>query len=90
MQVMHNSAAQLTLGELRKNDTALGKQLKKVSSGMKVNGASDGAAEYAISEKMRVRLRSLAQDIVTMRRRAETSYTRPRAVFRKSSATCAT
>ena len=64
MQVMHNSAAQLTLGELRKNDTALGKQLKKVSSGMKVNGASDGAAEYAISEKMRVRLRSLAQDIV--------------------------
>ena len=30
---------------------------------MKVNSAGDGASEYAISEKMRVRLRSLDQDI---------------------------
>ena len=63
MQIMNNSAAIAALGELRKNDTSLGKQLKKVSSGMKINGAGDGAAEYAISEKMRVRTRSLDQDI---------------------------
>ena len=30
---------------------------------MKINGAGDGAAEYAISEKMRVMVRSLGQDI---------------------------
>ena len=63
MQIMNNSAAVAALGELRKNDTTFGKQLKKVSSGMKINGAGDGAAEYAISEKMRVRTRSLDQDI---------------------------
>ncbi|MDY6267534.1 MAG: flagellin [Selenomonadaceae bacterium] len=63
MQIMNNSAAMAALGELKKNDTTLGKQLKKVASGMKINGAGDGASEYAISEKMRVRLRSLGQDI---------------------------
>lgn len=52
----------LTLGELNKNTTALGKQLKKVSSGMKIVGASDGASEYSISEKMRVRIRALGQN----------------------------
>ena len=56
MQIMNNSAAVAALGELRKNDTTFGKQLKKVSSGMKINGAGDGAAEYAISEKMRVQI----------------------------------
>ena len=63
MQIMNNSAAMAALGEVKKNDTSLGKQLKKVASGMKINGAGDGAAEYAISEKMRVRTRSLDQDI---------------------------
>ncbi|MCI6099295.1 MAG: flagellin [Selenomonas sp.] len=64
MQIMNNGAMMAALGELKKNDTTLGKELKKVASGMKVNGAGDGASEYAISEKMRVRLRSLGQDIV--------------------------
>lgn len=62
MQIMNNGAMMAALGELKKNDTTLGKELKKVASGMKVNGAGDGASEYAISEKMR--LRSLGQDIV--------------------------
>ena len=63
MQIMNNSAAMAALGEVKKNDTTLGKQLKKVASGMKINGAGNGAAEYAISEKMRVRTRALDQDI---------------------------
>ena len=61
---MNNSAAMMALGELKKNDTMLGKALKKVASVMRINNAGDGASEYAISEKMRVRLRSLGQDIV--------------------------
>ena len=52
----------MTLGELNKNISNLGKQLKKVSSGMKINGADDGASEYVISERMRVRIHALEQD----------------------------
>lgn len=63
MLVAHNSSSALALGELNKNNSRLSKDLQKVSSGMKINGAGDGAAEYAISEKMRVMVRSLGQDI---------------------------
>ena len=52
----------LALGETKKNQSSLEKQLKKVASGMKINSAGDGAAEYAISEKMQVRIRSLGQN----------------------------
>ncbi len=62
MTVLNNTAAALTIGELNKNISALGKQLKKVSSGMKLASAGDGASEYAISEKMRVRVRALDQN----------------------------
>lgn len=51
----------MALGQAKKNDTSLGKQLKKVSSGMKINGAGDDAAGYSISERMRVRIRGLYQ-----------------------------
>ncbi|SEH21967.1 flagellin [Selenomonas sp. KH1T6] len=63
MLVAHNSSSALALGELNKNNSRLSKDLQKVSSGMKINSAGDGAAEYAISEKMRVMVRSLGQDI---------------------------
>ena len=62
MTVLNNTAAALTIGELNKNISSLGKQLKKVSSGMKLTSAGDGASEYAISEKMRVRIRALDQN----------------------------
>ena len=61
MVIANNTAAQLTLGEVRRNDTTLTKSLKKVSSGMKINGAGDDASGYAISEKMRSRIRALGQ-----------------------------
>lgn len=60
--VMNNNAAMMTLGELNKNISQLGKDLKKVSTGMKINGAGDDASGYAISERMQVRIRSLNQD----------------------------
>ena len=62
MVVKNNIAAQMVLGELNKNNNKLGKALEKVSSGQKINSAKDGASNYAISEKMRVEIRSLAQD----------------------------
>ena len=62
MTIMNNPSAMLTLGELNKNVSKLGKQLKKVSSGMRINNAGDDASGYAISEKMRARIRGLDQD----------------------------
>lgn len=62
MVIANNMSAMLTLGELNKNNSALGKQLKKVSSGMCINSAADDASGYSISERMRVQIRSLDQD----------------------------
>jgi flagellin len=61
MVIKNNMAAQLTLGELNKNNNKLSKTLKKVSSGMKINSAADDASGYAISERMRVQVRGLDQ-----------------------------
>ena len=61
MVVKNNMAAKKTLNTLNKNSSALTKSLKKVSSGMKINSAADDASGYAISERMRVQIRSLDQ-----------------------------
>ena len=61
MVVKTNIDAQKGLNTLNKNSKALAKSLKKVSSGMKINSASDDASGYAISEGMRVQLRALTQ-----------------------------
>ena len=61
MVVKNNMSAVRTLNTLNQNSTALQKSLTKVASGMKINGAQDDAAGYAISERMRVRIRSLDQ-----------------------------
>lgn len=63
MVIKNNMSAQLTLGELNKNNNKRSKELKKVSTGTKITGAEDGASEYAISERMRVQIRSLNQDV---------------------------
>ncbi len=42
MQIMNSGATMAALGELKKNDTTLGKELRKVASGMKIGGAGDG------------------------------------------------
>ena len=61
MVVKNNMSALTTLNTLNKNTTALSKSLQKVSSGMKINSAADDASGYAISERMRVQIRSLDQ-----------------------------
>ena len=61
MVVKNNMSAVRTLNTLNSNTSALQKSLQKVSSGMKINSAQDDAAGYAISERMRVRIRSLDQ-----------------------------
>ena len=61
MIVKNNMQALNTLNTLNSNTNALTNSLKKVSSGMKINSAQDDASGYAISERMRVQIRSLDQ-----------------------------
>ena len=61
MVVKNNLSAVDTLNTLNKNHSALSKSLRKVSSGMRINSAADDASGYAISERMRVQIRSLDQ-----------------------------
>ncbi|MBQ8698363.1 MAG: flagellin, partial [Schwartzia sp.] len=61
MVIKNNESAVNTLNSLNKNASALQKNLQKVSSGMRINGAADDASGYAISERMRVQVRALDQ-----------------------------
>jgi flagellin len=61
MIVKNNMSAVRTLTVLNQNSSALQKSLTKVASGMKINSAQDDASGYGISERMRVRVRSLDQ-----------------------------
>jgi flagellin len=61
MVVKNNISALNTLNVMNKNSNALTKSLQKVSSGEKINSAADDASGYAISEKMKVQIRSLDQ-----------------------------
>lgn len=61
MVVKNNMSAVTTLNTLNKNSSTLQKSLAKVSSGLKITSAQDDASGFAISERMRVRIRSLDQ-----------------------------
>ena len=63
MTILNNAAANMTLGELNKNITKVGKDLKKVSTGQKINSAGDNASDFGISETMRAQIKALQQDI---------------------------
>ncbi|MBR3621862.1 MAG: flagellin [Selenomonadaceae bacterium] len=62
MTILNNTAAQMTLGELNKNISRVGKDLKRIARGERLAGAEDGPSDYAISEKMRLRIRALGQN----------------------------
>ncbi len=62
MTLLNNASTMMALGELNKNNKMANRASQKLASGMRLNSAMDGASEYSISEKMRVRLRSLDQD----------------------------
>lgn len=61
MRIKNNMDAVRTQVTLNKNSNRMQKDLKRVSSGMKINGAADDASGYAISERMRTKIRSLDQ-----------------------------
>lgn len=62
MTVRYNEGAQLALSTFNKNNSQVNKSLLNLSSGEKIIGAQGDSSSYAISEKMRVQIRSLYQD----------------------------
>ena len=63
MKIKNNSSLTRSVNNVGKNEKRRIKALKKVATGMRINAADDGASEYAVSEKMRVLMRSLNQDL---------------------------
>ena len=61
MMVTNNATAGFILGTLNKNIKKKSKAAEQLSLGEKIRNAGDDASGYAISEKMRVRIRSLNQ-----------------------------
>ena len=59
MRINHNISALQTNAHMRKTGNALDKAMEKLSSGYKINRASDDAAGMAISRKMRTQIDGL-------------------------------
>ncbi len=81
MRIQHNISALNSHRQLGNNNTAIGKNLEKLSSGYRVNRAGDDAAGLAISEKMRAQIKGLetaqknAQDGISLVQTAEGALT---------------
>jgi len=61
MRIQHNISALNASNKLKANDNAISKNIAKLSSGYRINSASDDAAGLAVSEKMRAQINGLDQ-----------------------------
>ena len=61
MRINHNIIAVNNHRNMTLNNTATGKNMEKLSSGLRINRAGDDAAGLAVSEKMRGQIRGLEQ-----------------------------
>ncbi|MBD3420160.1 MAG: flagellin [Chitinivibrionales bacterium] len=61
MRINHNISAMVTQGSLFQANRELGKSLEKLSTGLRVNRASDDAAGLGVSENLRTQIRGAAQ-----------------------------
>jgi flagellin len=63
MRIVNNISAMNTNRVLGNTDSAMGKTLEKLSSGLRINRAADDAAGLAISEKMRSQIGGMKQAV---------------------------
>lgn len=61
MRINHNISSMITQGALFKTNRSLNKNLEKLSTGLRVNRASDDAAGLGVSENLRTQVRGTAQ-----------------------------
>ncbi|PPA86634.1 flagellin [Brevibacillus laterosporus] len=89
MRINHNVSALNTHRQLGVNSGASGKNLEKLSSGLRINRAGDDAAGLAISEKMRGQIRGLemasknAQDGISLIQTAEGALTETHSILQR-------
>ncbi len=61
MRVNHNISSMVTQGSLFKSNRAVGKNLEKLSTGLRINRSSDDAAGLSISENLRAQVKGTGQ-----------------------------
>lgn len=89
MRINHNIAALNAWRGMTQTDSALGKSLEKLSSGLRINRAGDDAAGLAISEKMRGQIRGLnmasknAQDGISLVQTAEGALSETHSILQR-------
>lgn len=77
LRINHNISALNTWRQLNNNDSAVSSSMEKLSSGLRINRASDDAAGLAISEKMKNQINGLdqaqrnSQDAISLAQTAE-------------------
>lgn len=59
MRINHNISAMIGQGSLHTQQTSLGKSLEKLSTGLRINRASDDAAGLSVSESLRSKVRGM-------------------------------
>ena len=62
MRAIFNAEAHMSASHMSEHTHLANRALEKLSTGLKFNNSSEDASSYAISERMRVQLRSLSQD----------------------------
>ncbi|SFA44364.1 flagellin [Parageobacillus thermantarcticus] len=89
MRINHNIAALNTYRQLTIGQSAVSKNMEKLSSGLRINRAGDDAAGLAISEKMRGQIRGLemasknAQDGISLIQTAEGALNETHAILQR-------
>jgi|APHig6443717497_1056834.scaffolds.fasta_scaffold15862_3 flagellin len=61
MRINHNVSAMITQTSLSQADKSMGKSLEKLSTGLRVNRASDDAAGLAVSERLRGQIKGMGR-----------------------------
>jgi flagellin len=61
MRINHNISSMIGQGALASQQNALAKSLEKLSTGMRINRASDDAAGLSVSESMRSKIRGMGR-----------------------------
>ena len=61
MRINHNISSMITQSALSNADRSMSKSLEKLSTGLRVNRASDDAAGLAVSERLRSQVRGLGR-----------------------------
>jgi len=64
MRVNHNISALNAINQLNANNRVLGEKLERLSSGLRINKASDDAAGLSIREGMRAEISGLKVNVL--------------------------